>query len=92
MRFNEFESRRFSRAYKKLPKNVPSALHDVMDQVLENPNIGEEKRGDLKGICILKFKVARNEFLLGYSFNFDKKRITWEAIGPHENFYRTLKN
>ncbi len=91
MRFNEFESRRFSRAYKKLSKNVLSALHDAMDLVLDNPNIGEEKRGDLKGIYIFKFKVARNEFLLGYSFNSGKKKITWEAIGPHENFYRTLK-
>jgi len=67
-------------------------LHGVMNQIMKNPQLGEEKKGDLKGVYIRKFKVTKDEFLLGYSFNIEKKKITWEAIGPHENFYRELKN
>ncbi len=58
-----------------------------MNEVMKNPEMGEEKKGDLRGIYIVKFKIGKHERLLAYSFNLTRKKITWEALGPHENFY-----
>ena len=57
-----------------------------MDQLLKKPTIGVEKHGDLSNLFVHKFKVGKEEWLLGYTFNITKKIITWEAIGRHENF------
>lgn len=62
-----------------------------MNAVLENPQLGQEKRGDLSNLCVYKFKLGKNQWLLGYSINETKRAITWEVIGEHENFYRDLK-
>ncbi len=62
-----------------------------MNAVLENPQLGQEKRGDLSNLCVYKFKLGKNQWLLGYSINETKRVITWEVIGEHENFYRDLK-
>lgn len=62
-----------------------------MDQILKKPSIGIEKQGDLSNLFVYKFKIGKEEWLLGYTFNTNKKLITWEAIGRHENFYRGLK-
>lgn len=62
-----------------------------MDLVIKNPQIGQEKQGDLSNFFVYKFKIGKAQWLLGYTFNIPKKMITWEAIGSHENFYRDLK-
>ena len=90
MEYSELEARRFARAYKKMRGVELTALHQVMDRVLENPNIGSVKVGDLKGIYVYKFLCKRSHFLLAYSFNKRSRVLTWQAIGPHENFYRAL--
>lgn len=62
-----------------------------MDLLIKNPYLGLEKLGDLSNLYVHKFKMGKNQWLLGYSFNETKKVITWEVIGQHENFYRDLK-
>ena len=62
-----------------------------MDTVIKSPKIGERKVGDLSQLFVYKFKSGQEEWLLGYTFNLEKKTITWHAIGQHENFYRDLK-
>ena len=56
-----------------------------------NPGIGEEKRADLEGIRVYKFKVLDLLVLLAYQVNTKKKEVTFVAVGGHENFYRDLK-
>ena len=90
MAYLENQTPRFSRLYKKLGKRQLSALHNVMDVVLKNPEIGTEKVGDLSGLFVYKFKIGQEEWLLGYSFNANKV-LTWHAIGQHQNFYRDVK-
>ena len=88
MEYTELQARRFARAYKKMQGAELDALHLAMDQVLENPKIGSEKIGDLKGIFVYKFQCKRSHFLLAYSLNQRSRTLTWQALGPHENFYR----
>jgi len=88
--YTELQARRFARAYKKMQGAEFDALHLAMDQVLENPKISSEKVGDLKGIFVYKFRCKRSHFLLAYSLNQRSRTLTWQALGPHENFYRAL--
>lgn len=89
--YKEYFSTRFSRKYKNLTKQSLAALHETMDEILEDPRVGIEKSGDLSSLFIAKFKVGKQQWLLGYTFNATKKKLTWEAMGPHENFYHDLK-
>ena len=82
---------RFLRLYKRLTKRELALVHEKMDLVLANPQLGQEKRGDLSGLYVYKFKIGKTQWLLGYSVNETKRVITWEVIGQHENFYRDLK-
>ena len=91
MAYKEYFSSRFSRKYKKLSKQSLMCLHEMMDQILDNPQLGIEKAGDLSNFFVAKFNVGKLLWLVGYTFNASKKKLTWEAVGPHENFYRDLK-
>ena len=92
MTYSELQARRFARAYKKIRGVELNALHTAMDEVLSDPKIGKVKVGDLKGIHVYKFRVGQSQFLLAYSVDQRKKLVTWQALGPHENFYRELKS
>jgi mRNA-degrading endonuclease RelE of RelBE toxin-antitoxin system len=89
--FTENKTPRFSRLYKKLGKRQLIALHEAMDQVIKDPNAGQQKVGDLSELFVFKYKLGSEEWLLGYTINASKKVITWHAIGHHENFYRDVK-
>ena len=66
---------------------------DLLDQeirnIADNPSIGEEKKGDLKGIFVHKFKIKTAEYLLAYRMV--ERDMELIMIGPHENYYRDLK-
>lgn len=62
--------------------------------VAKNPFIGEEKRGDLAGVFVYKFKLNSQETLLAYGLQPNKIKpsaVVLMAVGPHENFYTQLK-
>jgi len=79
----------FKKVYKKLHANEQSEVNDAIRTIIKNPNIGEEKKGDLAEIFVYKFKIHRQEMLLAYEWN-PKERLLL-ALGVHENFYRDLK-
>ena len=85
-----FQSSSFGKKVKKLKKKEKSELDNAVREIAENPSIGTEKKGDLRGIFVHKFKIAKTEFLLSYRLvGEDIELIT---IGPHENYYRALKS
>jgi len=61
-----------------------------MDEILANPEIGARKVGKLVDIYVHKILIVNQEFLIVYTFNREKRVLTWEAMAPHENFYRDL--
>jgi mRNA-degrading endonuclease RelE of RelBE toxin-antitoxin system len=89
--YSENQTSRFSRLYKKLGKRQLVALHDAMDLVMKNPQTGQQKVGDLSNLYVFKYKLGSEDWLLGYTFQSNKKVITWHSIGQHENFYRDTK-
>ena len=79
----------FKRSYKKLHKQEKSKVNEAIREIIENPRIGEEKKGDLANVYVYKFKIHQQEILLAYEWN-PKLRLLL-ALGVHENFYRDLK-
>jgi len=79
----------FKKAYKKLHSNEREIVNEAINEIIKNPKIGEEKKSDLAGIFVYKFKFHAKEFLLGYEW-YPKERLLL-ALGVHENFYRGLK-
>lgn len=83
------QSRSFAKKVKKLTKREKSILDDQIRSIIENPNIGFEKRGGLKGIFVHKFKVQTIEYLLAYRIVDENFELI--MLGLHENYYRDLK-
>lgn len=80
----------FSRSLKKLHPNQKEALDRALLALTKNTAAGEEKRGDLVGIYVMKFRANQVQWLLAYRI-VSKKEIALLVVGPHENFYRNLK-
>ena len=79
----------FKKAYKKLHKQQKSIVNEAILAIINNPAIGEEKKGDLAGVFVYKFKIHNQEFLLAYEWDPSTRLLI--ALGVHENFYRDLK-
>jgi len=84
-----FQSRSFERKVKKFTKKEKETLDSNIREIIKNPQLGDEKRGDLKGVFVYKFKLETAQYLLSYRFN--KKDLELIMIGPHENYYKDLK-
>jgi len=70
-------------------KREKEILDEEIRSMANNPSIGDEKKGDLKGIFVHKFKIKTAEYLLAYRMVGDDLELI--MIGPHENYYRDLK-
>ena len=89
------QSGQFKKAYKKLHPNQLPEINEAIKAIIESPTIGEQKRGDLAWLRVYKFKMLGQLTLIGYSVTEgtpDTITLTFLAFGPHENFYRDLKN
>jgi mRNA-degrading endonuclease RelE of RelBE toxin-antitoxin system len=84
------QSRSFERKVKKFTKSEKKKLDDHIRKIVDNPSIGTEKKGDLRGVYIQKFKIQTLQYLLAYRFVGEDLELI--MIGPHENYYRDLKN
>ena len=80
----------FSRKIKKLSKKQKSDLDKAILKIIENPFLGQEKKGDLIGVYVYKFKSSTQQLLLAYEWDEDTRTLL--MIGVHENFYKDLKN
>ncbi|WP_415033869.1 type II toxin-antitoxin system RelE/ParE family toxin [Azonexus sp.] len=85
------QTRRFSRAYKKLHDNVAVDVDAATEVVAADPAVGERKKGDLAQLLVYKFRSQGQLYLLGYTVDDAVRLVYLEAVGPHENFYRDLK-
>ncbi|MAH06444.1 MAG: type II toxin-antitoxin system RelE/ParE family toxin [Alphaproteobacteria bacterium] len=88
---NIVQTSTFSRTVKKLHKNQKQDLDKAVRALVENPNIGEPKVGDLSGISVYKFKMVKQLTLLAYHYEDETLTLSLLALGSHENFYRDLK-
>ena len=63
-------------------------LDTQVRKIVGNPEIGQEKKGDLKGVFVFKFKIHTTQYLLSYRFIEDNLELI--MMGSHENYYRDL--
>jgi len=84
----------FARTTKKLHPEDKAVLDAAVQAVARDPALGAEKRGDLNGVLVYKFKLNKQETLLAYRLQPGKlspQELVLLAVGPHENFYAQLK-
>ena len=94
MPLNVRASPSFARVAKKLHTRDKKLLDQAVQDVATDPAIGEEKRGDLVGVFVYKFKLNKQETLLAYELSPSKQapdEVILLGVGPHENFYAQLK-
>ncbi|MCY0964046.1 type II toxin-antitoxin system RelE/ParE family toxin [Parathalassolituus penaei] len=81
----------FRKAVKKLNSDQKKDLDDAVRTLIEEPLLGEQKKGDLSFLRVYKFKMSKQLTLLGYSFIDGTLTLELMALGTHENFYRDVK-
>lgn len=85
--------------FKKMKDKTLKGLYQkAIDKILEDPLIGEEKAGDLKGIRGYDIYYNRTNYELAYTIEYVKREGSDEAdivvmimAGTRENFYEQLK-
>ena len=70
-------------------KQEKEILDQEVRRIAQNPSIGEEKKGDLAGVFVHKFKIETTQYLLAYRTVGQDLELV--MIGAHENYYRDLK-
>jgi mRNA-degrading endonuclease RelE of RelBE toxin-antitoxin system len=84
----------FSRVVKKLHAKDKKEVDAAIVEIATDPTIGDEKKGDLIGIFVYKFKLNKQEVLLAYRLQpskFKPQEIVLLSLGSHENFYSNIK-
>jgi mRNA interferase RelE/StbE len=84
-----YQSRSFGRKVNKFNKQEKDILDEEIKKIAENPTIGTEKTGDIRGVFVYKFKIKAIQYLLAYRFGGNDLELI--MIGSHENYYRDLK-
>ena len=83
------QSAMFKRAYKRLHPNQKVDVDDAVTSIVQDPTIGQAKKGDLAGVFVYKFKSNAQLMLLAYEYDPATRMLL--LLGSHENFYRDLK-
>lgn len=81
----------FKKIVKKLHANQKKDVDKAVQDIIQNPYIGEQKVGDLAGVYVYKFKMVKQLTLLAYTYENTTITLTLITLGSHENFYRDLK-
>ncbi len=86
-----YQSRLFEKKVNKFNSQQKIALDDIIKIIFSNPSGGQEKKGDLQGVFVYNFKLQDQMYLLAYRLP-NPETLELITIGPHENYYRDLKN
>lgn len=84
-----YQSRSFAQKVKKYNKAEKTTLDKEIKKIISNPGMGIEKKGDLHGVFVHKFKIKSMQHLLSYRFA--ETALELIMLGPHKNYYRDLK-
>lgn len=86
-----YQTHSFKKAVKKLKSNQKADLDKAIKLIIENPKAGNQKKGDLDYLRVFKFKMIKQEMLLGYSYIEEKLVLELLMLATHEYFYRDIK-
>ena len=78
---------------RKLDKPLPLLIKEALERICQSPdNLGERLSQPLTSVYSHHIKYKGKEFRIAYQINPDTESVLVLLIGPHENFYRKLKN
>lgn len=85
-------TRTADKCQRKLDKPLRKKLLDALKRLCWDPqNLGEQLKTPLQGVYSHHIKYQGREFRIAYTVDPLLSCITILLIGPHENFYRKLK-
>ncbi|MBA4423644.1 MAG: addiction module toxin RelE [Syntrophus sp. (in: bacteria)] len=84
-----YQSRSFEKKVKMMSKPEKDSLDREIRSIADDPSVGGEKKGDLRGVFVHKFKLKTMQYLLAYRKVGEDLELL--MIGSHENYYRDLK-
>lgn len=79
----------FKKFVKKQARPLQLFIEDEIEKIIENPMMGETKKGDLREFRVHKFAFKKQKLLIAYQVLTNE--ILFYLVGSHENFYRDLK-
>ena len=85
------QANKFRKVFKRLPQNAQKIVKTEIKNLLEDPLKGEPKKGALKNMRVVKFKINHQLMLLAYEYKAKKLTLFLIGLGSHENFYRDLE-
>lgn len=85
------QSNTFKKAVKKFHRNQIPELKKAIENITNNPILGDLKRGDLVGVRVYKFHIHHQLVLLAYLYEEKDSLLNLVDISSHENFYKGLK-
>ena len=91
MPYSAVSVRNFDHVKKKLPSALRAEVDKQVETICRDPSLGEQKRRDLRGVFVHKFRLAGQLYLLAYWVDELEQTVTLLALGGRENFYRDLK-
>lgn len=74
----------FRRAYKRLHPSQKADVDDAVQAIVEDPTLGEAKKGDLAGVFVYKFKCNNQLALLAYEYDSATRLLL--LLASHEAF------
>jgi len=82
---------KFERHFKKFYPKEQKIIREEIRKIIDDPVIGELKKGALYNVRVYKFKIRNQLYLLAYEQDSVKKIIYLYALATHENFYSALQ-
>ncbi|MDR3047193.1 MAG: type II toxin-antitoxin system RelE/ParE family toxin [Bacteroidales bacterium] len=73
-------------------KRLRDECGEIINALLDDPTIGERKRGDLNEVWTYNFRYVGTDYRIAYRFMLGELgKLLIIMVGPHENFYNELK-
>lgn len=86
-----YQTRRFEKKFKSLNEAERDVVDEQIELIIEDPEIGEQKKGDLSFLRVHKFHMSNQLHLMGYTYMEEKLELYMLSLGSHENFYDDQK-
>ncbi len=81
------------KSQRKLDKPLRVKVRDSLLRIAATPeSVGEKLSTPLSGVYSHHIKYKGKEFRIAYHINTETECVVILLIGPHENFYKKLKN
>ena len=81
------------KSQRKLDKPLREKILIALRDIIQSPDEkGEKLTQPLTGVYSYHLKYKGNEFRIAYQYNVDSDCVIILLIGPHENFYKRVKN